>query len=481
MPDDSRTYGWMWLALALMVILLLAFLLPLVPNDYWWYVRLGQDILAQKSVPVTETYSYTQFGQPIVYQSWLASALLWLVYDAGGLPLTFLLRGLALALTYGLLLKLIRETGTGPKAASLLILIAALAGSNNWSHRPQLLAYPLFAWTLWLLWRREQGTRSNPWWLVFIAWLWANLHGSFPLFFALTGAALAFGKGDRKQFALVFGASLLVTLLNPNGPDLWTSVAGTFLAPGSRNLSVEWGPPVNDNWQMGIFFFWLLIFPMIAALSTRRLTPLAWVWFIGFGWLALTGMRYVIWFLFILTALTAYLLAERSLRWLDRPRRGDLPAMNTLLAVIFVLLPLVALPGLRDLWWPEAPPPYADNTPVEAVEWLSGHDDLPGQLWSDIAFSSYLIFALPSRPVWIDTRFQVAYPPEQFDEYLALAEAAPSWPSLLDKYDINLLMLSPVKQPALIAALSVSADWCRVYGDPHAEIYARKYENTPCE
>ncbi len=481
MPDDSRTYGWMWLALALMVILLLAFLLPLVPNDYWWYVRLGQDILAQKSVPATETYSYTQFGQPIIYQSWLASVLLWLVHAAGGLPLTFLLRGAALALTYGLLWRAARETGSGPKSASLLVLAAALAGSNNWSHRPQLLAYPLFAWTLLLLWRREQGTKSNPWWLVAIAWLWANMHGSFPLFFALTGASLVFGRGDRKKFALVFGVSLLVTLLNPNGPALWRSVADTFLAPGSRNLSVEWGPPVNDNWQMGIFFLWLLAFPLAAAASTRRLPPLAWAWFLGLGWLALTGMRYVVWFLFILAVLTAHLAAEWSARWLDRPRRGDLPAMNTLLAGVFLLLPLVALPGLRDFWWPESPLPYADNTPVEAVEWLSSHDELPGQLWSDIAFASYQIFTLPSRPVWIDTRFQVAYPPEQFDEYLAIAEADPSWPALLDKYDINLLMLSPAKQPALIAALSVSEGWRRVYSDPHALIYARKHGNTPSE
>jgi len=463
-----------------MVILLLAFLLPLIPNDYWWYVRLGQDILAEGRIPVADTYSYTQPGHPIVYQSWLASVILWLVYATGGVSLTFLLRGVILGITYVLLWKLVRSVGLGPKATSLVVLIAALAGSNNWSHRPQLLAYPLFVLTLWILWRREQGETRGLWWLVPISWLWANLHGSFPLFFALTGAAFVFGKSDRKKFGQIFCVSVLVTFLNPRGLELWTSVAGTFLSPGSRNLSVEWGPPINDNWQMGIFFLWLLLFPLIAARSNRRMPLLSWIWFLGFGWLALSGMRYVIWFLFMLAVLTAYLFADFAPYWLDRLRRSDVPFMNILLAVIFILLPLIALPGLRESWWAEAPSPYAGNTPVEAIEWLAAHEELPGQVWSDIDYASYQIFALPTRPVWIDTRFQVAYPPEQFDEYMKIINADESWPELLRKYNINLMLLSREKQAVMADSLSETSEWCVVYADSRTLIYARQPEGVPC-
>ena len=71
----------------------------------------------------------------------------------------------------------------------------------------------------------------------------------------------------------------------------------------------EWLPPVNTGWQMNIFFLWLLGFPLLAVLSSVRLNRLEWTWFLGFGFLALWGERYVIWFVFILIVLTAQLLS----------------------------------------------------------------------------------------------------------------------------------------------------------------------------
>ncbi len=34
----------LWLSIALLILLSLALLLPLSPQDYWWYLRLGQDV-----------------------------------------------------------------------------------------------------------------------------------------------------------------------------------------------------------------------------------------------------------------------------------------------------------------------------------------------------------------------------------------------------------------------------------------------------
>ena len=77
---------------------------------------------------------------------------------------------------------------------------------------------------------------------------------------------------------------------------------------------------------MNIFFASLLAFAPLAALSPRKLSALEWVWFLGFGWLALTGLRYVIWFLFIVTILIASLLAEWTKK-LDQPKQ-TFPALN---------------------------------------------------------------------------------------------------------------------------------------------------------
>jgi hypothetical protein len=468
----------MWLGLALLVGLTIAFLLPVRPHDYWWYVRIGRDTAQTGAVPLVDTLSYTRAGEPIVYQSWLSALLFWLIYQAGGLTLTVLVRGVVIALAYSLVWWTMREAGAGPRLATLIVLVTILSASNNWSMRPQLFAYPLFAFGLWMLIRWENGEAKHLWSLPVVSLLWTNLHGSFVLLFLMSGAALVFGKGLRKPLGIALAAAVLVTLINPYGIGLWRSVAETFLAPGGRDYSVEWLPPVNTGWQMNIFFAWLLAFALLAGWSPRKLNRLEWIWFLGFGWLALSGLRYVVWFLFILPVLTAPMLAGWGRQNLDRPVRG-IPALDVTLGVVFMLLPLALLPGLREKWWLQAPPALAD-TPVAATDWLAAHPDLPGPLWSDVAFSSYLTFALPSRPVWIDTRVQVAYPADQLARYQSIARAAPDWQALLDEERINLVMLSVSDQPLLMKAMEQSPGWCPLYRDDLAVIYSRLTSGQTC-
>src|SRR3972149_768077 len=141
-PLSSRSYDFLWLGIALFPLLIIAILLPIQPHDYWWYLRLGKDILETGAVPVVDTYSSLQAGQPIVYQSWLAAVCLWLVYKVGGIPFTALLLTLLIGLTYMMLWMMMRQGGVGPRLAALLILLAGLSGSNNWGVRPQMFAYP---------------------------------------------------------------------------------------------------------------------------------------------------------------------------------------------------------------------------------------------------------------------------------------------------------------------------------------------------
>ncbi len=459
----------LWLSLGLMVILLIAFTLPVVPNDYWWYLRLGQDVLRTGSVPVSETYSYTRAGQSVVNQAWLAGVIFWLVYKAGGLTLTFLLRGILLAVTYSVFWGLAHLEKAGPRLATLLTLIAAIAGANNWSHRPQLLIYPLFALSLWVLWHWNRGENKALWALPLLGILWVNLHGSFVLMFVLSGSTLVFGHGDRKKLLITLALTALASLFNPRGIYGWEQVAFMLSNSSNMNYSAEWTPPMNNYWAMNIFFGWLLLFPVLVSLSPRRLDRLSLTWFLLFGWLALTGIRYVIWFLFLLIPLTAALLANWTKTWLDRPLKKNSSPAGYVFSVLILGLTLVVLPGVRDRFNGPQIPLYRD-TLVGAVSWLKAHPELPGPLWADINTSSYLIFALPERPVWIDTRFEV-YPPSQWDEYAAITEAAPQWQAILDRYGINLLIVAVGSPPQL--AMDQSPAWCQPYQDQQAVIYTR--------
>ena len=135
-------------------------------------------------------------------------------------------------------------------------------------------------------------------------------------------------------------------------------------------------------------------------------------------------------------------------------------------------LQLMILPGLRESWWRDGPPLYElTTTPISAVDWLAAHDELPGPIWNDYAFGSYLEFALPSRPTWIDTRMY-SYPPEQWDEYVSVSRGE-NWQDLFDREGVNLLLLATASQSGLIEGVSSSDLWCEKYRDEYAVIFTR--------
>jgi hypothetical protein len=505
---SSRGYDFLWLSLALLFLLPIAFFLSIPPHDYWFYVRIGKEILQTGAIPTVDTFSYTYPGRPIFYQPWLSAVIFWLAHSTGGATLTFLLRGICIASAYGLIWTLMRAAGTGTKLATLLLILLGLSSSMNWSMRPQMFAYPLFAIILWVLWHWQPPTRPPPnptirsrheiknsivgfgggarpqsgqggggwrgWLLPLASLLWANLHGSFILGFVLMGSALFFGAGDRRKLALWLGISLLATFINPRGVFVWGFVSEMLTSPSDQLFATEWRPPVNAGWQMNIFFGWLLLFIPLAAISPRRLSVLEWVWFLGFGWLALSGLRYVIWFMFIMAVLSGPLLTE-----LVKPfTRESVPEQskaifNFVLGGILVLSPLMMLPGLRESWWADSPPAYHEaTTPIPATEWLAAHPNLPGPLFAEYTFASYLTFALPSRLLWIDNRFN-AYPPVHWEKYQSLSSGGPQWAELLDKDKVNLLMLSIHSQPSLIESVENSKEWCEQYRDKDAVIFSR--------
>jgi hypothetical protein len=114
------------------------------------------------------------------------------------------------------------------------------------------------------------------------------------------------------------------------------------------------------------------------------------------------------------------------------------------------------------------------ETPIEATRFLL-RESLPGSIFNDQAFGSYLIWAAqpPSGyPVFVDTRIEL-YPARIWQDYLDISAARCGWEEKLAAYGVNTLMLSPEAQPALIDAARRSASWRIVYEDRSAVILVR--------
>jgi hypothetical protein len=197
--------------------------------------------------------------------------------------------------------------------------------------------------------------------------------------------------------------------------------------------------------------------------------------------MAVSGIRYVIWFLALLAPLTGYLVAGlragydifRSRFPLTNSKTSasqGIAALNLLIVLSLFIFSLALLPNIRPLWWDSAPPIFTSNTPVKAVDWLGDHPELSAPLWSDIAFSSYIIYALPSHPVWNDTRFEL-FPVEQWERYIEISEGAPNSQELLNQEGVKLVMIHPKGQKRLFAILDQSEQWVQKYLDENAAIF----------
>lgn len=481
-PDTPKNdpLALVWLALLLFFVLILLFLLPLVPNDFWWYLRLGQDILHTGALPAVDAYSYTAAGTPFIYHAWLSAVTLWFTFQAGGVPLTFVLQGVVIGLFYLFFWLSAREVGINYRLATLLLIAAALAGSNNWQTRPQIFGYLLFAITVWIVLRWQNGKNGTLLLVPLLAVLWINLHGSFIMLYLCLGAALVFGVGDRKLMLAALAAALVFSLINPDGLRVFSNTWSVLFDNASNKyFGAEWQPPLNRGWQMNIFFGWLLLLIPLAYFSSTKIPGLLWVWLVGFGWLALTGERYVFWVLPILVLVTGLLLQPWLARLAPTGRTRPRPRLAGLLALGLLALPVAFLPGLREGWWPQAPPAVTNSTPVEAARWLQAHPELPGELWNDYAYGSYLIYALPERKVWIDTRLY-PYSTGHMQDYLTVSQGAYGWEEILQRDGVNLVFAYRPDQPDLVRRLDDHPGWCAVYRDEYAAIFARQPDSQTC-
>jgi hypothetical protein len=464
------------------------------PHDFWWHVRTGQWILENGQVPTVDHYSFTRLGQPYAHAMWwLMDVLLYLLLRAGDLPLVILVHAITITTAYGLLFGVNREASGGDtRWAALATLAAAAVGLNNWNIRPQSISILFFGLTLYLLARHEQrlaearfkGARDWAlWWLPAIFVVWPNSHGGFVSGLLLVGAYLlgqVLGwlrqrRAFPRQEVLVALGSAAATLLTPQGPDIVYHVLGIAGHPIVQGLTVEWMPPSVRTLAGVLFFGFVALFIVLLMVSGYRPRASEALAILVFGLLALMARRNTIWFGFVAAPTMAAAMHQwagaRGMRQGDRTGR---PAMNLALALLIALLALLSLPWLRPyLPLPENRRTFAHlETPVGAVAFLKVLPE-PGRVFHSEAYGSYMIWASPEIPVFVDGRIDL-YPEAQWQDYIALVLARYDWEAILTRYGVTTLLLDREAFGPLIEAAAAAPGWEPVYQDEQAVVFRRR-------
>src|SRR5689334_2145790 len=195
LPPDSIASRSAWalslplgLGVLLFVCLANAGGLPLLGDpDSQWHIAIGHWMLAHRTVPDVDTFSFTFAGEPWIAKEWLSQLLLALAYDGLGWAGVVALGAGAVAASLALLLRLLLRD-LKPLPALVFTVAAIVMMAPHFLARPHVLAFPfMLLWVAGLIRAVEERRAPDP--LLLLAMLlWANLHGGFTLGLLLAGA-----------------------------------------------------------------------------------------------------------------------------------------------------------------------------------------------------------------------------------------------------------------------------------------------------
>ncbi|HEY90063.1 MAG TPA: hypothetical protein G4N98_10110, partial [Thermoflexia bacterium] len=103
------------------------------------------------------------------------------------------------------------------------------------------------------------------------------------------------------------------------------------------------------------------------------------------------------------------------------------------------------------------------------VEYLCAHPG--GQLFNEMGYGSYLIWALPAQKIFVDPRVEL-YPLEQWQNYLRISRGV-RYNELLAQYGVDRLLLDRGEQSELILSLADDSLWELEHEDEYAQIWKK--------
>jgi len=330
---------------------------------------------------------------------------------------------------------------------------------------------------------------------------WANLHGSFPVGFAMLGLMLlgraitvirAEGWSARavwrdeaaRRLAIALAASAVaVAILNPYGPTLYIDVIRFSGHPNLRTMA-EWQPLDFTQARGGHWEYLATVAVVLATpLATRRLlSPTQWLLVIMFGVWPIFQQRAMIWWAPLVPWIVAphWVVAAERWKWV---LPENVPSFRkTALAALLVVVVLIASPAST---WIKTGRPRAvatalhRGTPYDIAATLNGQPpadsgrvaklveavhELPGGRLTGPIFASesqgeYLLWALPAdRPVMMYNHAQL-FEPGYWSQCMTVKQAGAGWSAILDRYQAQAVVVEIDYQPQLCDALRQHPGW----------------------
>jgi hypothetical protein len=470
------------------LIALLVCLIPKPENDLFFELRIGTDILSTHHIPHFDIYSWSEIGRRWDVPEWGAFVLYALAYRGGGFFGTWLLMALLAVATAWVVWRTLDKRAGAAWAFGLTTLML-LAMSDTWQERPYAFSYLLLAGSLKIVSDGREMRLRNLLWLLPLSALWANLHQGVLV---LVGLLAVYGLGDactalrghqgagrRARVMLGMAAACAgASLLSPSGWRLYWNVLITLRDHALMANVTEWNPvTVLPLRQLQPFLAVSLCVFGTLALSKRRNLPdtlAALALFIN----ALLHARNIALFAvggLMIASVHLPSVIEQLKKFLGFSERSVV--RDALLGVFaFLIVAATALVSLASLHRAIGPRGYSlegigeaaarvPTYPAKMVAFVKAQQFPPHlRLLNDFETGGYLMWTLPSEPVFVDGRLDV-YTGRTFDDMLTLSRSpgTPQWEALVRQYDFDCVLTENIPEAHAYAA---DPHWVRVFAYP---------------
>ena len=451
--------------------------------DQWQHLTVGRYIWEQHRFPLTQLWTWPTYGAKEVDYAWGFEALAWPFWKLGGVLGLYAWRWLSTLAAFGLVWAAARRMGAKGLVPLVVIAVCALNYRGRSQVRPETAAAVLLAAEIWLLESRRHGARVNLAWLVLIAWIWANTHISYYLFFMVLGIHVLCahlpprrtGAPPVRELWFAGLAAAAISFVNPSGwRTLWQPFEFWLVWRNELIYKAidEMGPlQLSQHIRTGLPLI-LVLWPVLARLRLHRggLDRVEVMICVVFSAMLLVGQRFI-----GVYAIVAALYLARDLDEWARSLR--LPAWGTgswlrggFVAAACVL---VSLPTLASVVRVRLP---GNLVPIGAADFIQ-RNDLHGRMFNEFGSGGYLCFRFWPRRDQLPFMGIHQEGSKELRHLYVLAEFRKNaWRRLEEDFHIDYIMLRRVgaSGDSLLAFVDRDTSWARVFGDDAAYVFVRR-------
>jgi hypothetical protein len=455
----------------------------MIDTDTWWHLRTGQWILDHQAVPGADPFSLTRSGTAWYYPAWFAEVLMVEVFTIAGLPGLNLLFGVLIVLSFVVIFMTLRGD---PYLRAAVLVLAAGASEIYWSARPQIFTFLFTACFFYFLREFLAGRKNLLWILPLLMVAWVNIHPGFAVGFILLLLALA-GQGlkiissrelrspeESRKFFWISGIGLACFFSSWVNPAGWKIIAYPFQTVSIQflqNYIQEWQSPNFHFWNAQLFLILFFLVWGVIAFSPKRFDLGDFSLLAIIGYMGFIAARNT----YLLSIIAPAMILDYGQPILEARFPGWSPgttASRVMGMVNSALLAVAAIAIAVAVVLNNTPASIAKTVrrevPVDAVAFLSQNPGW-GHLLNSYNWGSYLLWYLPSYPVFVDGRTDL-YGDDLLNQYLTVVYARAGWQDVLNSWDIHVVLLEP---SAPILQILIHQGWRLQYRDDQSVILLR--------